>query len=70
MSSTNFVVTGMVCGGCSGTVAKLAAGVAGVTDASADHESNSLTVTHDDSADMNAVVEAVRGGGFEVEGHG
>ncbi len=70
MSSTEFVVTGMVCSGCSGTVEKLAAGVAGVSAASADAKTGSLTVSHDGSANLDAVQEAVRGGGFGVRACG
>jgi copper chaperone CopZ len=57
-------VTGMSCGGCEQNVEEALEGVDGVTDATADRESDTATVEGD--ADTGALVAAVEEAGYEA----
>lgn len=60
--STTITVEGMSCGHCEQTVEEALRNVAGVTDATADRDSESATV--DGDADVTALVEAVEEAGY------
>lgn len=66
MSRLEFAVTGMVCRGCSSSVERVAAGVAGVTAARVDHAVGSAVVEHDGNADAEALYAAIVDAGFGV----
>eukprot|EP00310_Coccolithus_braarudii_P013966 CAMPEP_0183347224 /NCGR_PEP_ID=MMETSP0164_2-20130417/12109_1 /TAXON_ID=221442 /ORGANISM="Coccolithus pelagicus ssp braarudi, Strain PLY182g" /LENGTH=69 /DNA_ID=CAMNT_0025518615 /DNA_START=51 /DNA_END=260 /DNA_ORIENTATION=+ len=60
-------VTGMSCGGCSGSVNKVVGKVNGVATVNAEHQPiNKVTVTGEDF-DEEAVRAAIIGAGFTVE---
>ena len=65
MGRLEFQVTGMVCSGCSETVARVVGVVSGVSAANVDHESGAAVVDHD-SADAEAIYAAIRDAGFGV----
>lgn len=62
--TTTITVDGMACGGCETNVEDALAEVAGVSDATADHEAGSVTVEGD--ADVDALVAAVEDAGYEA----
>ncbi|MFO8115694.1 MAG: heavy metal-associated domain-containing protein [Halorubrum sp.] len=62
--SRTLTVEGMSCEHCEQSVKEALEGVAGVEDASADHESASATV--DGDADPDALVAAVREAGYDA----
>ena len=66
MSELAFRVTGMVCSGCSDTVARVVTALDPVSDAQVDHETGKAQVTHDGSVDADAVYAAIRDAGFGV----
>ncbi|WP_312909110.1 heavy-metal-associated domain-containing protein [Natronosalvus caseinilyticus] len=55
-------VTGMSCGGCEDTVERALEDVDGVVEASADNESDAVTVEGD--ANVDAIVEAIENAGY------
>ncbi|MFB6269206.1 MAG: heavy-metal-associated domain-containing protein [Halobacterium sp.] len=61
---TELTVRGMSCGGCESTVEDALRGVDGVTDATADRETDSATVTGE--ADAEALVAAVEDAGYDA----
>lgn len=62
--STTLTVEGMSCGHCEQSVEDALRGVDGVTDASADNESNNVTVEGD--ADVDSLVAAVEDAGYSA----
>ena len=62
--TTELTVTGMSCGHCEGTVEDALAAIEGVTDASADNESDTVTVHGDE--DVDALVAAVEDAGYDA----
>jgi copper chaperone len=62
--TTDLTVTGMSCGHCEQTVEDALADVDGVTDASADNETDSVTVEGD--ANSDALVAAVENAGYDA----
>ena len=60
--STTITVEGMTCGHCEQTVEEALRSVSGVTDASADRESERVQV--DGDADPTALVQAVEDAGY------
>jgi copper chaperone len=62
--ATKLTVTGMSCGGCEAAVEEALKGVAGVTDATADRETDSATVSGD--AELAALLAAVEDAGYEA----
>lgn len=60
--TTTLTVEGMSCEHCEQTVTEALRGVAGVTDAAADHETDRATV--DGDADVDALVSAVEDAGY------
>lgn len=62
--SQTLTVEGMSCDHCEQTVEEALEGVEGVTEATADHESGSVTV--DGSADSDSLVRAVEDAGYDV----
>ena len=65
MPQVEFKVTGMSCGGCSGSVEKVVSQIAGVTSVKAEH-SPTDKVTVDGSFDSGAVKDAITKAGFSV----
>lgn len=63
--ATTITVEGMHCDGCEQTVSEALREVAGVVDASADHEAGRATVTGD--ADADALVDAVEQAGYSAQ---
>lgn len=57
-------VTGMSCGGCEDTVESALKDVDGVVEASADNESDAVTVEGD--ANVEALVEAIENAGYDA----
>ncbi|MFC7215080.1 heavy-metal-associated domain-containing protein [Saliphagus sp. GCM10025334] len=57
-------VTGMSCGGCEDTVESALEDVDGVVEASADNESDAVTVEGD--ANVDALVEAIQNAGYDA----
>lgn len=62
--TTKLTVTGMSCGGCEANVEEAVKSVAGVTEAKADRETDSVTVEGD--ADVSELVAAVENAGYEA----
>ncbi|KTG30708.1 heavy-metal-associated domain-containing protein [Haloferax profundi] len=62
--STTITVTGMTCEHCEGRVEEALAGVAGVTDATADREADSATI--EGEADIDTLVAAVEEAGYDA----
>ena len=62
--TTTLTVTGMSCGHCEQTVEDALREVSGVTEASADNETDSVTVTGE--ADVDSLVAAVEDAGYEA----
>ncbi|WP_267642186.1 heavy-metal-associated domain-containing protein [Haloarchaeobius amylolyticus] len=62
--SQTLTVEGMSCGHCEQTVEDALLDVAGVEDATADNEANSVTVTG--SADVDDLVAAVEDAGYDA----
>ncbi|SEA13711.1 copper chaperone [Haloplanus vescus] len=62
--SRTLTVDGMSCSHCEQTVEEALEDVAGVTGATADHESGSVTV--DGEADVDSLVAAVEDAGYEA----
>ncbi|WP_227133758.1 heavy-metal-associated domain-containing protein [Halorubellus salinus] len=62
--TTELTVTGMSCGHCEESVEDALAEVEGVTDASADNETDTVTV--DGDADVDALVAAVEDAGYDA----
>lgn len=60
--ATTITVEGMTCGHCEQTVEEALRGVSGVTDASADRESEQVQV--DGDADPTALVRAIEDAGY------
>ena len=60
--TTTIAVAGMSCGHCEQTVEEALRGVAGVTDATADHETGEASI--DGDADITALVQAVEDAGY------
>lgn len=63
--STTITVEGMSCDHCEQTVEEALQGVAGVTDATADHEAAQAVV--DGEADASALVAAVEDAGYTAQ---
>ena len=61
----NYIVKteGLHCGHCDAAVESALLNVAGVTDADADHETNTVTVECDDAVTAEALTAAVEGAG-------
>ncbi|MFC7233006.1 heavy-metal-associated domain-containing protein [Saliphagus sp. GCM10025308] len=57
-------VTGMSCGGCEDTVESALEDVDGVVEASADNESDAVTVEGD--ANVDTLVEAIQNAGYDA----
>ncbi|MDY0816121.1 heavy-metal-associated domain-containing protein [Kitasatospora purpeofusca] len=69
MSSTiTYTVTGMSCGHCENSVSKELAGLAGVTEVSADAKAGTVTVSTSDRLDDELVRAAVDEAGYELVG--
>ncbi|AHF99925.1 heavy metal transporter [Halostagnicola larsenii XH-48] len=67
MEQTTLEVTGMSCNGCEQTVVEALEGLEGVSEATADHESNEVRVEHDPAlADAAAIGGAIEGAGYTV----
>lgn len=67
MERTILEVTGMSCTGCEQNVVEALEGLEGVSEASADHESNEVRVEHDPSlADIASIGGAVEQAGYSV----
>jgi copper chaperone len=66
MSTNEFTVTGMTCGGCAAKVTNAVSAVDGVTDVQANVSDGSMTVIGDGRADTADIVEAVREAGYDV----
>lgn len=62
--TTELTVTGMSCGGCEQSVEDALESVSGVTDATADRETETATV--DGDADADELVRAVEDAGYEA----
>jgi len=62
--ATTIAVEGMSCGHCEQTVEDALRGVSGVTDATADRESESASV--DGDAEVSALVQAVEDAGYSA----
>jgi copper chaperone CopZ len=62
--SQTLTVEGMSCDHCEQTVEEALEGVEGVTEATADHESDSVTV--DGSADPDSLVRTVEEAGYDA----
>ncbi len=58
-------VEGMSCDGCESAVVKAVSDVSGVTDVSADHEQNSVTVEGD--ANTDEIVAAIETAGYQPQ---
>ena len=56
--------SGLMCGHCDATVETALLNVAGVTDADADHEANTVAVEASDEVDPAALAAAVEAAGF------
>ena len=66
MSQLEFVVTGMVCSGCSDTVKSVVGAISGVGTVSVDHESGATSVSLE-GASEDSVYAAIRDAGFGVK---
>ena len=66
MPSSNFDVTGMACGGCESNVTDALSAIEGVTAVDADHETDRVTVEHDDGVSPDALTDAIVDAGYEV----
>ncbi|MFC6732853.1 MULTISPECIES: heavy-metal-associated domain-containing protein [unclassified Haladaptatus] len=62
--TTKLTVSGMSCGGCEATVEEALKGVAGVTNATADRETDTATIEGD--ADVETLVSAVENAGYDA----
>lgn len=66
-TTTTLAVDGMTCEGCENNVQFALAGLGGVDLVKADHETNTVTVTHDaDAIDQTALGEAVEAMGYTL----
>lgn len=63
--TTTISVEGMTCGHCEQSVEEALRGVEGVTDASADNETDRVTVEGD--ADTTSLVQAVEDAGYSTQ---
>jgi cation transport ATPase len=66
MTKTIFV-DGMMCNHCKAHVETALKGVSGVTDAQADVENKSATVTLSEEIDVNILIDAVKNAGYEAK---
>ncbi len=61
--TTTLAVDGMTCGGCENNVQFALTGLGGVDDVNADHEANTVVVTHDSDAigetELGEAIEAM-----------
>lgn len=67
MEETKLDVEGMSCTGCEENVVNAVKNVENVLRVEADHEKNEVDITHD-SADTDAIRQAVHEAGYEVVG--
>ncbi len=70
MHTLEFLVTGMVCQGCSHSVERMVVALDGVEDAAVDHRAGTASVTCAPRVAPEAVHDAVRDGGFGVRACG
>lgn len=62
-------VTGMTCGGCEKAVTRALTGLPGVSNVSASHRDNRVTLTYDPSlVDRGAITRRVQDAGYVVAG--
>ena len=62
-------VTGMTCGGCEKAVTRALTGLPGVSNVSASHRDNRVTLTYDPSrVDIGAITKRVQDAGYVVAG--
>ena len=62
-------VTGMTCGGCEKAVTRALTGLPGVSNVSASHRDNRVTLTYDPSrVDRGAITKRVQDAGYVVAG--
>lgn len=66
MTTTNFQVTGMHCGGCANTVRQQVEQVPGVRDLTVDPVTGTLSIEADQPLDAAAVIAAVEQAGYEA----
>jgi copper chaperone CopZ len=59
-------VEGMTCGGCVGSVERALLAIKGVESASADLDGATATVTHDGTATVPALIEALDDAGYDA----
>ncbi|MBQ3166183.1 MAG: heavy-metal-associated domain-containing protein, partial [Clostridia bacterium] len=60
-------VAGMMCHHCENHVQKALMKIEGVSDVKADHVAGTVTLTHDDSANLDLVKAAITEEGYEVK---
>ena len=65
MSDLTLSVSGMSCGGCSGSIKRVCEALEGVTECTASHETGAVVVTGP-AVDAAAVTAAITKAGFEV----
>lgn len=66
MTTTNFQVTGMHCGGCANTVRQQVEQVPGVRGLTVDPSTGTLTVDGEENLDATAVLAAVEQAGYQA----
>jgi len=67
MSKTKLVITGMHCTSCAGVIEKELKKVSGVSDASVNFSTQKATVEHEDSANVEQLVGAIKKAGYKAE---
>ena len=68
MPKTTLTVTGMACGGCEQNVESSLDDLDGVTDAQADHETDTVEVTTSDAVSDETIRATIEDAGYEVAG--
>ncbi len=69
MDTLTLTVTGMSCGGCENTVKRAVSALDGVSNVTASHRDNRVTLTYDPSkVDRAAVARRIQDAGYEVQG--
>jgi copper chaperone len=69
MEQLTLSVTGMTCGGCENAVKRAVAALEGVSDVSASHRENRVTLTYDSAkVDRAAIARRIEDAGYTVTG--
>ena len=67
-SKTTFRLSGMTCGGCSGSVSRALSRLDGIENAEADHEKGSADVIFDEKTiSKEKIIETIESLGYKVE---